>query len=91
MVYCSAIHESDRLVRLVRLGIQAKADLDSPNPTSWLADDAWAQICSLGQMEAFKVTIATRHRLHPQLQELKEDFVTHEENWKLIFDALEPV
>ena len=25
------------------------------------------------------------------LQDLKEDFVAHEENWKLIFDALEPV
>ena len=42
-----------------KLEIQAKADLVTENPTSWLANDAWAQICSLGQIEAFRVKIVT--------------------------------
>ena len=35
--------------------LKAKEDSESPNPTSWLSNEAWAQICSLQQLEAFKV------------------------------------
>ena len=39
----------------IRIKFKAKEDSDSPNPTSWLSNEAWAQICSLQQLEAFKV------------------------------------
>ena len=39
----------------IRIKLKAKEDSESPNPTSWLSNEAWAQICSLQQLEAFKV------------------------------------
>ena len=79
----------------IRIKLKAKEDSESPNPTSWLSNEAWAQICSLQQLEAFKVKKEIKDVTSIEkillLQDLKEDFVTHEENWKLIFDALEPV
>ena len=39
----------------IRIKFKAKEDSESPNPTSWLSNEAWAQICSLQQLEAFKV------------------------------------
>jgi dynein heavy chain len=55
---------------------EAREDLLLPNPTAWLGDPAWRRICSLEQLEPF--------------QGIREDFSTHQQNWKLIFDALEP-
>ena len=52
------------------------SDLVTHNHTAWLTDHSWAQICSLEKLEPF--------------QGIRENFVTHEDNWKMIYDAIEP-
>ena len=47
------------------------------NPSSnWLSEQKWNQVYSLDKLEAYVG--------------ISEDFATHNENWKMIYDAKEP-
>ncbi|KAK9511585.1 hypothetical protein O3M35_000215 [Rhynocoris fuscipes] len=52
--------------------------LDNPyaNPTDWLPDLSWDELCRLNDLSAFKG--------------IKSDFEHNTAKWKVIFDALEP-
>ncbi|GIX99967.1 dynein heavy chain 7, axonemal [Caerostris darwini] len=56
-------------------GVGLENTIPNPDP-SWLLDKSWDEICRLADFKIFK--------------RLKEEFISHSDNWKHIYDSKEP-